>query len=253
MAPTVNRIAASLPLHEWASLRTELIWIYDREVDPKYLQGRGSSMPGHRAWLIRHGTVSITGGARLYAAKAGMWVMPPQGPVDISFSKNAHILSIHFVCHWPSGENILTNNQVLCFKAETYPALDRMAKKMELTLRKQFPERGQREQIYNHQSSDYGSFLHLQGLFFNWLAAWFEIQMRNGAKLTRLTSGDSRPFQAARCLDQAPLNGGFPVARLQQETGLGLMRLNQLFYAEFATTTRKYWDRRRLGVRQAMP
>jgi AraC-like DNA-binding protein len=117
---------------------------------------------------------------------------------------------------------------------------------MEHKLRRQFPEEGDREQVYALQSSDYGTFLDLQGLFNTWLGVWFHVQMVNGASLTRLTAGDSRPFQAARCLDQAPISGGFPATRLQRETGLGLMRLNQLFFAEFGMTSRKYWDARRM-------
>jgi hypothetical protein len=52
----------------------------------------------------------------------------------------------------------------------------------------------------------------------NWLAAWFLLCTENGARLTRLSSGDSRPFQAARCLNQAPLDHSFPADQLQRET-----------------------------------
>jgi AraC-like DNA-binding protein len=241
-----SRVIASLPFHEWASLRTELIWIYDRAVRAQYLQGKEEPMPDHRAWLIRRGTLTITTASRTLTAGAGTWIMVPQGLTEKNFSRNAHILSIRFLCQWPAGESILSNKEGFCVKAKTYPSLERIAKKMERKLRKLFPEEGRREQLYTLQSSDYGSFLSLQGLFFSWLALWFQIQVSNGAKLQRLTSGDSRPFQAARCLDQAPLNEAFPAKRLQTEIGLGQMWLNQLFFAEFGLTTRKYWDRRRL-------
>jgi AraC-like DNA-binding protein len=248
MISPVVRKPAHLPLHEWASLRTELIWIYDREVRVQHQQGQGVPLPGYRAWLIRRGTVSIATRARTYSAGPGTWVMPPYHSTDIDFSRNASILSIHFLCQWPSGENILASREGISFKAEKYPALERGAKKLERMLRRQFPTADKREQIYTHQSSDYGSFLRWQELFFRWLATWFHVQTDLGARLTRLTSGDSRPFQAARCLNEAPLDRKFPVERLQQETGLGLMRLNQLFFTEFGMTTRKYWDRRRLEL-----
>jgi AraC-like DNA-binding protein len=242
----VNRLSASLPFHEWASLRTELIWIYDREVRAQYQSGKISSMPGHRAWLIRRGTVSIATASATRTAGAGTWIMLPDRAMEQNFSRNAQILSIHFLCQWPSGENILTNKEGFSFKATTYPALERTAKRMERRLRRLFPEEGNREQIYTLQASDYETFLNLQGLFNSWLRMWFRVHMANGATLTRLKAGDSRPFKAARCLDQAPISGGFPATRLQRETGLGLMRLNQLFFAEFGMTSRKYWDARRM-------
>jgi AraC-like DNA-binding protein len=246
MLSTDHPALSRLPLHEWASLRSELIWIYDREVGARHRQGKGYLMPGYRVWLIRQGSVSITVGRHTLAADAGTWITLPQEVTDHHFSPNAHILSIHFLCQWPSGENILVIRQPIIARSENYPALERDAQKLERLLRRQFPPEGSQEQLYGEQSSDYGSFLRFQGLFINWLAAWFLLCTENGANLTRLSSGDNRPFQAARCLNQASLDRPFPADRLQRETGLGLMRLNQLFFAEFGLTTRKYWDRRRL-------
>ena len=248
MASSSPQTFAHLPLHEWASLRTELVWIYDREVRDWNLQGRGEAMPGYRLWLIRRGTVSITAGSGTHVSGPGMWVTPAKTAASVNFSRHAHILSIHFLCQWPSGEGILAGRDGLTFKAERFPALERDAKKVERALRRQFPEGDRYDQNYTRESSDYGSFLRVQGLFFAWLATWFHVQLEIGARLTRLASGDSRPFEAARCLNEAPLDRGFPLDRLQEQTGLGLMRLNQLFFAEFGMTTRKYWDRRRLEL-----
>lgn len=179
-----------------------------------------------------------------------MWLLPPPEIAEHQFSPTARILSVHFLCQWPSGENILVLRDPVLVKGSAYPALERDAKKLELLLRRQFPEESRHDQFYGRQSSDYGSFLRFQGLFLTWLNAWFHLCLENGARLTRLTSGDTRPFQAARCLNQAPLDRPFPVDWLQRETGLGLMRLNQLFFTEFGLTTRKYWDRRRLDFAQ---
>jgi AraC-like DNA-binding protein len=235
-----------LPLHEWASLRSELIWIYDREVRPMHRQTKGELRPGYRVWLIRRGSVSLSFGKRTHRAEAGTWIMPPQAYTEQNFSSDASILSIHFICQWPSGENLLVTRDPIAVPSKRYPAMERDAKKLERLLRSQFPEESRQDQFYGRQSSDYASFLQFQGVFLNWLASWFHLCVENGARLTRLASGDTRPFQAARCLNQAPLDRPFPADWLQRETGLGLMRLNQLFFREFGLTTRKYWDRRRL-------
>ncbi len=236
-----------LPLHEWSSLRSELIWIYDRPVLPRHRRARGEPLPGHRAWLIRRGTVSLTAGRRTFTAGAGTWILLPKTYTEQHFSTDATIVSVHFLCQWPSGEDLLAIREPISARSRDYPTLERDARKLHGLLRRQFPGGGGTDQMsYGRQSSDYASFLRFHGLFLNWLAGWFHLCTENGARLTRLSSGDTRPFQAARCLNQAPLDHAFPAEWLQRETGLGLMRLNQLFFREFGLTTRKYWDRRRL-------
>jgi AraC-like DNA-binding protein len=238
---------AQLPLHEWASLRSELVWIYDRPVRPEHRQTHGGPPLGYRAWFLRRGSVAIAAGRRTVHAAAGSWIMLPQVQAAQDFSRNAHLLSVHFVSQWPSGENLLVLREPIVIPGKHAPALARDATQLERILRRQFPHNPAREQIpYDRASADYASFLRLQGLFFHWLAGWFQLCLNHGARLTRLSSGDTRPFQAARCLNQAPLDRAFPADWLQRETGLGLMRLNQLFFREFGLTTRKYWDRRRL-------
>jgi len=235
-----------LPLHEWSSLRSELVWIYDREVQPRYRRMKGGGLPGYRAWLIRKGTAAITAGGRRMNVDAGTWVMLPQTYMEHQFSPDASIVSVHFVCQWPSGENLLALREPIAVRKEQYPALERDARKLERLLRGQFPKAPEQGAYYNQQSSDYGSFLQFHGIFLTWLANWFRVCVEHDARLTRLSSGDTRPFQAARYLNQAALDHPFPAQGLQRETGLGLARLNQLFFREFGMTTRKYWDRRKL-------
>lgn len=237
-----------LPLHEWSCLRAELVWIYDRAVEPSmhHWRGPGEHMPGYRMWLLRCGTVSIKTQKRNYLIGPGKWLAPVEKAKEVRFSCDARLLSIHFLCHWPSGENVLRRKEGSSFKAEKYPVLERMAKRLHLNLQRQFPEKGESEHMYGHKTSSYADFFNFQSIFLRWIAVWMQVEIENGATLTRLTSGDDRPFQAARYLNQAALDGGFPAAELQRESGLGLMRLNQLFLSQFGLTTRKYWDRRRL-------
>ncbi len=188
----------------------------------------------------------LTVGRRSVTVGAGMWIMLPQKYVEHDFSQDARILSVHFLCQWPSGEDLVAIREPVAVPSKDYPALGRDAGKLELLLRRRFPEEGRKEQFYDRESSDYVDFLRFQGVFLTWLSAWFQLCTEKGARLTRLASGDSRPFQAARCLNQAPLDRGYPVDGLQRETGVSLLRLNQLFFREFGQTTRKYWDHRRL-------
>lgn len=240
--------SALLPLHEWAALKAELVWIYDREV-PSYMrnwQGPGDEVPGYRIWLIRRGSVRIKRKSRTYVAGAGEWIAPVSQAREVSFSDDAHIISIHFLCQWPSGENILEEVEGRKISSAAHPELERLAVRLHRQLRRQFPANEPGAYVYSRRASSCADFLECQALFLRWLAAWIESEVEAGARLTRLASGDDRPFQAARFLNQASLGGGFPERDLQRETGLGMMRLNQLFLVEFGVTTRKYWDRRRL-------
>ncbi len=238
--------SVKLQLHEWAALRSELIWIYDREVRPLYLSGRKEAQVGYRVWLIRRGSVAIKTTTRTIVVGAGKWVMPGEDFCEHHFSARAHILSVHFICQWPSGENLIACDRTLVLKNDASSELERAAKGLNRLLRHEFPEEGRREQHYNRQLSDYQVFNRFQSLLLEWLATWYRICLKNGCQLTRLTTGDSRPFEVARCLNQASLDQPFPAEQLQRITGLSLARLNQLFFREFKLTMRKFWDRRRL-------
>lgn len=241
-------ISALLPLHEWAALKAELVWMYDRELPAQMRnwKGPGNGMPGYRLWLIRRGSVQMKRKSRTDEAGAGDWVAPVSHAREVSFSDDAHILSIHFLCQWPSGENILREVEGRKISSAAHPELERLASRLHRHLRRQFPASEPGAHVYSSRESSCTDFLECQALFLRWLAAWIEAEVQAGARLTRLASGEDRPFHAARFLNQAPLGDGFPESDLQRETGLGMMRLNQLFLAEFGVTTRKYWDRRRL-------
>src|SRR5690349_11376080 len=96
-----------LSQHDWASLRTELIWIYDRGVLPGNLLVHNDPTRGNKAWLIRQGSVRLTTGTRqTLEAGPGQWIFLPRESMRHHFSKNARIFSIHFLCQWPSGDNL---------------------------------------------------------------------------------------------------------------------------------------------------
>ncbi|MEZ0295659.1 MAG: helix-turn-helix domain-containing protein [Candidatus Methylacidiphilales bacterium] len=243
-----------LPQHEWSSLKAELIWIYDRPVHPVMWNwnvsdpgaSKGPELKGNRVWLIRTGSVTTKTLTHEYTIPAGSWTMPIRNAQSVSFSPGAHILSIHFLCDWPSGESLLTCREGISLDAARYPRLESLARKLLRHLARQFPERGAGQHIYSRKSASCDDFFTSQALFLQWLAVWVRVELENGARLTRLSSGDDRPFHAARHLNLVPLDAPFPRVSLQRETGLGLMHLNQLFLFEFGLTTRKYWDQRRL-------
>jgi AraC-like DNA-binding protein len=234
-----------LPLREWACVHAELEWIYDQEVAPQYRDwtSRGQRR-GYWAWYVRSGQARVvTGDGVVSQAEAGMWLFPPNEPLRQVFAPGTRILSVHFACQWPSGENMLAEGGGLVVSGARFPQLLRRAEQLERVVRRHFPEPDTR---YYSRFADYEHFLEFQALFLRWLAVWLKARKVLGAQAGRMAGGDDRVLRAVRTLNNAALNAGFPKADLESETGLGEAHLGRLFFAEYAVSPRKYWEHRRL-------
>lgn len=232
-------------MREWAYLQSQLEWIYDHEVPAAYRdRAVNKERGGYWAWYIREGSVSVSTSSGLrYEAGPGMWLFVPTEQITQRFSNNARILSLHFLCQWPSGENILSGNGGLVFRGSEHPLLERKATRLERIVRRQLPDADTR---YYSCFSDYEQFLSFHVLFQQWLRLWFNIQKQNGADFSRLLTKDDRLLKAMRCLNMAPLREGLPHEALRRESGLGAAQLNRMFAAEYGMTVRKCWEQRRL-------
>ncbi|MDF3055931.1 MAG: AraC family transcriptional regulator [Rariglobus sp.] len=238
---------ARLPMREWAYLHSGLEWIYDHEVPAAYRERAvNKEKGGYWAWYIREGRVwVITRSGKKYEAGPGMWLLVPTEQLTQHFSRDARILSLHFLCQWPSGENILSGNGGLVFNGADHPLLERRATQLERMVRRHIPDADRR---YYSCFSDYERFLSFHLLFQQWLVIWFRIQKENGADVSRLLANDDRLLRAMRCLNNAPLGEGLPHETLHKESGLSEAHLNRMFLAEYGMTVRKCWERRRLNA-----
>lgn len=233
-----------LTFHQWSYLRSELIWIYDHAVPREFHRAKWDRTEGHWAWYIRKGRVTVTAKSGSWTAKAGSWIFVPREVTMQEFSPDIHILSVYFHCQWPSGENIFVNKSGAILAGSEFPQLERAATRLERLVRKYIPDADIR---YATQKGNYSLFLRLQRQFYLWLDLWFNARIHCGSSLTRLDIGDDRAMRAVRCLNDAPLTGGFPFSWLTEETGgLSLSHLDRIFVQDFGITTRKYWERRRL-------
>ena len=238
-----------LSQHDWASLRMELIWIYDREVLPSNLLVHNDPNRGNKAWLIRQGNVRIaTGTRKTLEAGPGQWIFLPRESTRHHFSNNARIFSIHFLCQWPSGDNLFQGKDGHVIASHDYPELENRGRTLERMIRQYQPDSFT---DYARQFSDYGLFLRFQSLFLDWLGEWFRVQIGQGERIAGQKPGDNRALEAVRCLNDAPLDQPFPRAWLERETHLGEAHLNRLFLRYFGVTTRKYWERRKLEFAKA--
>lgn len=238
--------APSIPLREWSHVHTELQWIYEHAVAANFRNhATQKRRKGYGAWLIRKGRVRITmESGRRYEAGPGKWVFTPPEDFHQQFSADAHILSLYFLCHWPSGENVLSSSGALVVAGADHPMLERKAVQLERMVRRHLPDADRR---YYSCFSDYELFLNFHTHFLQWLAVWFKVQQLHGTGLTRLSADDDRLLRATRCLNTAPLSEGIPHEALHRESGLGEAHLNRLFLAEYGMTLRKSWEQRKLA------
>ena len=238
MPPAPSRLS----LHEWSCLRTELVWIYDRAPREQARHATFDHREGNWAWYLRRGQVTVTTRAGILTACAGQWLFPPAEVSRQDFSDDARLLSVKFVCQWPSGANLFASPQGLVVEGRKHPRLAQTARRLEQLVTKRFPVS---HHTYAQEPADWPLFLRFQRTFFEWLDAWFELRLATGSIPAR-EAGDERIQRATRLLDEAPLGKAFPRADLLAAAGVSAVQLNRVFGKQLKLTPLQYWERRRL-------
>ena len=240
----ISLLSQSLPtpLHKWASLRSELLWVYNGVVAPDNRKVAADHRYGYWVWLIRAGHVEVKMDGKTSKASAGQWMVSPHGNTSQEFSADARILSVHFRCQWPTGENLFEGREALIFSAKDFPRLERRANSLQYVVRRHFPK----VRIdFSTQSGGLPVFLKMQQLFLQWLVDFYNVMIQNGRFLHQAGNCDGRLLRAAQCLHQSRLDAPFPENLLKGATGLGRAHLDRLYWKEFGVTTRGYWERLR--------
>jgi AraC-like DNA-binding protein len=229
-------------MHRWASLRTELLWIYDGPVALESRQIVADHRHGYWVWLIRSGTATVEMNGTSWHAKAGQWLISPHGITKQIFSPDARILSLHFRCEWPTGESLFAERGAIILESKEFARLEKSATSLRVLVNRHFP----RVRLdFTLHPSGYSVFLRLQQRFFQWLLDFSETLAKKGYHLAQTGKCDERLLRVAQCLHEANLGNPYPSTQLQRETGLGRAHLDRLYLKEFGVTTREYWERLR--------
>ncbi|PTY06053.1 AraC family transcriptional regulator [Verrucomicrobia bacterium LW23] len=238
--------APSLTPHQWAGLRSELLWVYDHA--PASLTVDHTYQQGHWAWYLRSGHARIQRPqGRAMTVRAGTWVFPPRERLRIEFSPDLTLLSVHFLCQWPGGNNVFTRAEPITMPGADCPELLRRAERLERLTRRHFPHVGRGFQQQLEKPTDYPLFLRLQNHFCDWLGTWFSARTQRGARVTeQLRTHDNRALSILRLLNEAPLEHKFPAAQLVRDMELSEVHLTRLFVASFGISPAKYWEQRRM-------
>ncbi|MDD5351126.1 MAG: helix-turn-helix transcriptional regulator [Chthoniobacteraceae bacterium] len=237
------------PMLRLASVRTELLWIYDGLVLPANRYVHDDHRYGYWVWLLHNGEVRVRMADREWEAKAGSWMVSPHGAIIQSFSADARILSVHFRCQWPTGENLFAEEDALIVDAVKYPRLQRTGSRLQALADRLFPET---RIEFQTRTADFPVFLRLQQRFLEWLINFYDMMIAEGRTLAHFGSCDERLLRAMLCLHDTPLQYPFPAGQLQRTTSLGRAQLDRLFCEEFGTTVRVYWERLKLDSAMSM-
>lgn len=243
-----NVSSPNLTLHEWACIRTELVWAYRHPPVSKGTVTVCDHRHGNWAWFFEHGHGWVKSPSGQLDVSAGMWLIPPREKVERFFSEDSSILSIHFDCQWPSGLEVIATTEGLALSGDRHPDLLRCGHRLERMVRKHFPGDMAAHTNQPRQSSDFELFLRFQAQFLNWMAAWYHVRVQNGASLTRLQTDDDRALRVLRCLNTAVIDGGYPRKELVAVAGLSEVHLNRVFLRAYGISPRKFWDNRQLQL-----
>lgn len=247
--PKTGLPAETTSLTLWGSLRMELRWIYEGQVHPANRRQRIDHTRGYWVWLLQKGEVSVTTRSGGLRARAGQWLVSPQGVVTQNFSDDARILSLHFTCQWPSGENLFSGRDGLVLDARDLPALETSARELLAWVQTRFPAP---DIHFSRQPARYSEFLRLQTRFHRWLDVFADMMQRNQRDFRHVGGIDDRLMRAAHILNKTSMEQPFPIQIIREETGLSRSHLDRLFYQSFGATTRVHWDRRRLETARAI-
>lgn len=231
-----------MSISRWSSLRTELIWIYHGQVTPETRHLSAEHSTGFWVWLLKQGQVVVKKPGHTWQAEAGQWLMMPSGHAVQKFSPDARILSVHFLCQWPTGENYYDSGMARVWDGAIYPALERSALKLHGLVARQFPHV---RTDFSQQVTNYETFMLFQKYFSEWLSHFSRAWARLEGPLTRSSQTDDRLLRALRVLNQTPLSDPFPEEAVLTQSSLGRSQLDRLALRDTGVTIREYWERLR--------
>jgi AraC-like DNA-binding protein len=232
-----------LSLHTWASVRSELLWIYERAVIPSSRSMETDFLHGQRAWLIRRGTASVKTRRGHWTASKGEWMFPPAEKARQEFSKDAKVLSLNFACRWPDGAGLFEEKEALVVKSRDFPQLEKRAAALLRLVSRNF---GDAWIDYASYSSSAGVFFQLQRAMLGWIEVWSAVQEQHGRKLGRALPDDARLARAVLRLNECSPGEPYPSEDLERITGLGISQIDRLFLQAYQITPKRYHQRRRI-------
>ncbi|RRJ95241.1 AraC family transcriptional regulator [Opitutaceae bacterium TAV4] len=239
--------------HDWMSLKTNLLWVYEGAVprggnspaDPAWNQGQKFARfpETSLAWLLLKGRVRVVHDDRVLEAGAGQWVIPRPGLRRQTFSPDMEILSVRFQAVWPDGCALFDEGLGIVFPHDRFPEMEKTAREL-LAIAKPYipPDVPTRLSTVDFSL---GQFIDIKIALLRFIACLAQVLIRCGVKPTRLGTRDERILHALSILDFMSLTSKPREQDLAREVGLVLSQFVRLFRAEMSMTPKRYLEIRR--------
>lgn len=240
---------ARCSLHDWAGLRTELLFVYDEPVPEEIRHMAGPREGELSAWLVRKGEARLETDGEVMEAKAGEWLVCFGREVKQDLARETHLLSLRILHGWTGGGTFFSGGPLQVFPAWRYPRLERLALALRKTVgrsRVASGERDPRATFLWKTRVDYLSYLKYESTLLAWMAELTRAMRNEGRAVAAPEQRDPRLAKALLILDSLPPGGFFPEDQLVHATGLTIGRLNRLTAQVYGFTMHGYWERRRV-------
>lgn len=246
MLPTAT---PSCTLHEWKSLRTELLFMFDSPIPAAAVSVSGKRDGDFSAWLVRRGWAEVKAGKEVVRAQPGQWLICFAQELTQQFSEDCHLLSMRILQVWPDGQGLWTGPALHVLDADDHPRLETLAGQIQKMVgaRQWKTHQGMdpRHEYLGTTRLSFRQHLRYGFLLQQWIVVLVDGLADQGLAMQSPNPVDPRVLRAVDVLDALPPWAGFPQRRLESVSGLTLGRLNRLFVAAYGHTAHAYWENRR--------
>lgn len=237
-------------LHDWESVRTELLFIHDSVIPAGTGDRSGDREREFSAWLVRDGWAEIESEGERLRAKKGQWLACFGGKVAQHFAPDTRVLALRVAQSWPDGSPLFTGRALAMLDAKEHPALERHATRL-LALTEKLKwnddyERDMRTVFHWKNQMSYAGFMDYQRHWQAWQVALAEALGGAGFTVRAPDATDPRVARALQVIDTQSPGGAFPEDEVARASGLSVGRVNRLCAQIYGFTTHQYWERGRL-------
>lgn len=250
-------MSAACSLHDWESVRTELLFIHDSVIPAGAGDRSGDREREFSAWLVKEGTAWIESEGETIRAKKGQWLVCFGKHVSQRFAPNTRVLALRVAQSWPDGSPLFAGKTMAVMSAAEHPGLERHAMRL-LALTEKLKwndnyERDMRTVFHWRNQMSYAGFMDYQRHWQAWQVVLAEALDGAGFTVRAPDSTDPRVARALQVIDAQPPGAGFPEQAMTRASGLSIGRLNRLCAQVYGFTAHQYWERARLErARQAL-
>ena len=228
---------------DWTALETRLIQIGDSKItdDP----GAGERETPHiRAWLVCPEPADFDRIAVPPEDPAAQWVIATPGGEPSAGARDAESLLVSFDAMWPNGDSLFQETASRSFSAAPHPRMEATAVTLLCFVRNHLPATGNN---LPDSVADLHVYIGMKHRLDDWIEAFVDAMIAEGAIPTRLGISDQRIQRALHRLDSWPLDLPLDRQLVAREAGVTVPHLDRLFNAQLYLTPSRYFDGRRIA------